>query len=288
MSRLTIEFAGSRYRFAGLNPPQVNVVRSRFEALLCTDDTKPDIGIDVHYSPDPAGFMRRPAGPVEYRVAVAHDDERIAVAGIGFAANIDRTPLRAQMHTCLTDEWFMGAFENLFRVIACYRLFAQGGLVMHSAAFTDSSRGFLFCGRSGAGKTTLCGLADELELRILSDELNAVMPQDGSLALQAMPFAGDFGGTPTPHPPYPLTGLLGLDHSASPLVHGCSKAEAVSRIVASCPYVNADPLLVDALTSRVAQLVERLPLRILAFAKNTTFWNVLDHEYRSPDATVSA
>jgi len=255
--------------------------------LLCRDDAQPDVQVDVHYSPNPAGFMRRPAGPVEYRVAVAHGDDRIAVAGIGFTANIDRMPLRAQMQTCLADAWFLGAFENLFRVIACYRLFGEGGLMMHSAAFTDGGRGFLFCGRSGAGKTTLCALANQLELGILSDELNAVTLSAGSFELQAMPFAGDFGGVPKRHPPYPLTGLLGLEHGAAPAVHGCSKAEAVSRIVASCPYVNADPILVDKLTSRVANLVERVPVRILSFAKDTTFWSVLDHEYGSPAASLS-
>lgn len=287
MSALTIEFAGSRYRIGGLNPEQVDLVRSRFEALLCRDDAHPDVEVDVHHVPNPAGFMRRPAGPVEYRIAVAHGDDTIAVAGIGFTANVDRAPLRAQMQTCLTDEWFLGAFENLFRVVACYRLFKEGALVMHSAAFTDGARGFLFCGRSGAGKTTLCGLADELELDILSDELNAVTASGGTFELQAMPFAGDFGGAPKPHPPYPLTGLLGLAHGVAPSVHRCSKAEAVSRIVASCPYINADSLLVDELTSRAAMLIERVPLRILSFAKDTRFWSVLDHEYRSPHAALS-
>jgi len=287
MSALTIELVGCRYRFAGLNPDQDNVVRSRFETMLCRDDAKPDIEVGVHYSPNPSGFMQRPVGPVEYRVAVAHGDDSIAVAGIGFTANIDRTPLRAQMQTCLADEWFLGAFENLFRVVAAYRLFGQGALVMHSAAFTDRARGFLFCGRSGAGKSTLCGLADELDLEILSDELNAVMPSKESFELRAMPFAGDFGGAPKPHPPYPLTGLLGLSHGADPVVRGCSKAEAVSRIVASCPYINADPLLIDALTSRAAKLVQHVPLRVLSFAKDTRFWSVLDHEYRSPRAALS-
>jgi hypothetical protein len=287
MSALTIEFAGSRYRFGGLNPHQANLVRSRFEALMCRDDAKPDIQVDVHYSPDPGGFMRKTVGPVEYPLAVAYGENSIAVASVGFTANIDRAPLRAQMRTCLADEWFPGAFENLFRVVTSYRLFGEGALLMHSAAFTDGARGFLFCGRSGAGKTTLCRLADELELGILSDELNAVTPSNGAFVLQAMPFAGDFGGAPKRHPPYPLTGLLGLKHGSAPLVHGCSKAEAVSRIVASCPYVNADPMLVDKLTSRAAKLLERVPLRILSFANDTTFWSVLDHEYRSPRTTIS-
>jgi hypothetical protein len=172
-------------------------------------------------------------------------------------------------------------------VIASYHLFREGALVMHSAAFTEGDRGFLFCGRSGAGKTTLCSLADELGLLILSDELNAVIPSGNAFELAAMPFAGDFGGVPKRHPPYPLTGLLGLAHRTRPSVDGCSKAEAVSRIVASCPYINADPTLVDALTSRAAKLIEHVPLRILSFAKDSRFWSVLDHEYRAADATLS-
>lgn len=287
MSALTIQFAGSRYRFTGLNPAQDGIVRPRFQSLLCRDDAEPDVRIDVHYDPNPAAFMRPPAGPVEYRVAVAHGDESIAVAGIGFTANVDRRPLCAQMQTCLTEEWFSGAFENLFRVVACYRLFGEGALVMHSAAFTDGSRGFVFCGRSGAGKTTLCGLAHELELEILSDELNAIMPSGGSFELLAMPFAGDFGAEPRPHPPYPLTGLLGLSQGTAPSVNLCSKAEAVSRIVASCPYVNSDPALVDALTARAAGLVEQQPVRILSFSRDTRFWRVLDHEYRRPNPALS-
>lgn len=288
MSALSIGFAGSCYRFGGLNPAQDALARARFRALVLGDETKPDVEIDVHHVPNPRVFMRRPPGPTEYRVAVSHRDDALSVAGIGFTANVDRSPLRAQMQTCLTDEGFLAAFENLFRVVAAYRLFEEGGLVMHSAAFTDAGRGFLFCGRSGAGKTSLCELANELQLPVLSDELNAVMLAGGSYAIVAMPFAGDFGGTPAPHPPYPLVGLLGLAHGESPSIGSCSKAEAVSRIVASCPYVNADPLLVDELTSRATRLVAAAPLRILTFAKSTTFWSVLDHEYRSPDATISA
>lgn len=287
MSPLTIEFAGARYRFAGLNPEQDGLVRARFRALLCRDDAEPDVRIDIHFDPNSAAFMRKPPGPVEYPLALAPGDESIAVAGAGFTANIDRSPLRAQMQTCLSDDWFAAAFENLFRIIACHQLFNEGALVMHSAAFTDGARGFLFCGRSGAGKTTLCGLADALDLEILSDELNAIRPRGRSFELLAMPFAGDFGGEPRRHPPYPLTGLLGLRQGGATSLSLCSKAEAVSRIVASCPYLNADPRLVDELTSRAEQLAERQALRVLEFTKDTSFWKALDDEYREPATAVS-
>ena len=129
--------------------------------------------------------------------------------------------------------------------------------------------------------------ADELQLGILSDELNAVIHENGAFSILAMPFAGDFGGTAEAHPAHPLTGLLGLAHGESPTLLGCSKAEAVSRIVASCTYVNADPWLVDSLTSRAEKLVDRLPLRVLTFAKDTRFWRVLDNEYREPASAIS-
>lgn len=286
MSALTIEFAQCRYGLNGLLPEQEKQVRTRFGALECASTLKADVEIGVLQSAEPERFMSKLTGPVEYQVVVAYGEKQIAVAGIGFSATIERGALQTRMQTCLTDEWFLGAFENLFRVVTAYRLFSVGALVIHSAALSDGERGFLFCGRSGAGKTTICDLADTLHLTIFSDELNAILPNGGSFSLQAMPFAGDFGGTPVRHPPFPLTGLLGLEHDSVARLHTCSKAQAVSRIVASCPYLNADPMLSEQLTERAVQLVDRIPLRVLSFAKDTSFWSVLDHEYRIAQAAL--
>ncbi len=286
MSTLTLEFAHCRYRLTGLLPEQERHVRARFGALECPAALASDVEIEVVQSPEPERFMARPIGPVEYRVAMAYGERQIAIAGIGFSAAIERASFRTQMQTCLGDEWFLGAFENLLRVVAAYRLFSVGALVIHSAALSDGERGFLFCGRSGAGKTTICVLADTLRLTIFSDELNAIVPSGESFSLQAMPFAGDFGGTPVRHPPFPLTGLLGLEHALVARLDTCSQAQAVSRIVASCPYLNADPMVSEQLTERAVQLVDRIPLRVLSFATDTTFWSVLDHEYRIAQAAL--
>ncbi len=287
MSAVTFEFAQSRYRLTGLSTEQERQVRTRFGALASIETRDPDIEVEVVQNIGPDEFMPKLAGPVEYRIAMNYGPSAIVVEGIGFSATIDRASLRTQMHTCNRDEWFVDGFENLFRVLVSYRLFAAGALVMHSAGFTDGERGFLFCGRSGAGKSTLCGLAERLRLQILSDELNAIVASNMGFAVQAMPFAGDFGRAPTSAAPLPLTGLFGLRQSARPGLEVCSQTEAVSRIVASCPYVNADPVLVDALTDRAVHLVERIPLRILSFAKDTTFWKVLDREYSRAQPALS-
>ncbi len=287
MSALTIEFAQCRCRLTGLLPEQEGQVRARFGALEAPPMGEPDIEVEVVQSADPERFMGKLRGPIEYRISMDYRPSAIVVGGIGFSATLDRGSLQTQMHTCMRDEWFVDGFENLFRVLMSYRLFAEGALVLHSAAFTDGERGFLFCGRSGAGKSTLCGLADQLHLEILSDELNAVVASREGFALQAMPFAGDFGRVSLPGPPLPLTGLLGLRQGTSPALRACSQTEAVSRIVASCPYVNADPVLVEPLTDRAIALIARVPLRVLSFAKDATFWKVLDREYSRPPSALS-
>jgi len=279
MSELTLAFAGCRIRANGLLPNQVTALRGRFDALAVREDGEADAEVDVHYTPNPEGFMRRPPGPSEYRVALAHEASHVALAGIGFTANVERQPIRAQLHTCLDDPWFTGAFENVLRVLSSYLLFDRGGLVLHSAALVDDDLGFMFCGRSGAGKSTLCRLASELDIEVLGDELNAVLPDGPGFSLQAVPFAGDFGHAPGRRPPDPLTAVLGLEHGADPSLRECSKAEAVSRIVASCPYVNTDPSLESRLHARARKLVDATSFRILTFAKRTNFWGVLSDEY---------
>jgi hypothetical protein len=287
MSALNIELAQCRYRFTGMTAEQASRVRARFGGLE-TEARTADVEISVALSGTPDDFIKRPPGPVEYQVAVHHTPTAVEIEGIGFRAHIERGTLRTVAKTCLEDDWFTGGFENLFRVLTSYRLFSEGSLVLHSAAFTDGHRGFLFCGRSGAGKTTLCELADALGLDVLSDELNAVRVHGRRLSLLAMPFAGDFGRAPANVDSFPLTGLLGLRKSAEARVDVCSRAQAVSRIVAACPYVNVDPLCADPLTEQAGQLVDRLPMRLLSFAKDKSFWKVLDGEYAEPQSAISA
>ena len=51
MAHLTIAFAGSSYRFSGLVPEQLASVRSRFDPLVRSDETIPDVEVDIHYTP---------------------------------------------------------------------------------------------------------------------------------------------------------------------------------------------------------------------------------------------
>ncbi|MEM7138240.1 MAG: hypothetical protein AAF500_16790 [Myxococcota bacterium] len=279
MSALTLDLAHARVRVEGMTPAQRHQLLQRFGDFESSTGSCDALDMLIETTQDPRNFMVRPRGTREYRLSVRYEPHSIRVEGVGFSADLSRDTLHTRMVTCREDDWFLDGFENLSRVVVSYQSFRAGALVLHSAAFTDGTRGFVCCGRSGAGKTTLCGLASQLGLRVLSDELNLVALSGPRLEVEAMPFAGDFGRIAPPRQGVPLTALLGLRQGPEPRLEGCSPAEAVSRIVASCPYVNADPELGHAVSDRAATLVDRLPLRILSFDRNTTFWNTLDDEY---------
>lgn len=286
MSALILDLAHARLRVEGMTPGQQEQVRRRFGEFESSTQPREALDLVVETRGETGDFMVRPPGTEEYQLAVRYTPDSVCVAGVGFEATIARDTLQTTMVTCREDDWFLDGFENLSRVVVSYQSFRAGALVLHSAAFTDGTRGFVCCGRSGAGKTTLCGLASELGLRVLSDELNLVAVSGPRLAVEAMPFAGDFGRTAPPRQGVPLTALLGLRQGPEPTLEGCSPAEGVSRIVASCPYVNADPELGHAVSDRAAALIDRLPLRILSFNRNTTFWNALDHEYPRAESSL--
>ena len=276
--RVCLRYASTTYALTGLSNSQAKHLNDRFGALY-VDRDKADITIQL-WNADSSAFVPTDTRGWEYRVAISHEPTRVRVSGLNFFADIDRETLHADLATSAHDQHFLGAFENLFRVLVSYRLLRQGILVMHSAAITDEEHGFLLFGHSGAGKTTLCTLAQSRRLRVLSDELNAVpaIAAANATSLLPMPFAGDFGQANLSDQPCPFTGIYAIEQGTTHKTRSCRTSEAVSRIVASCPYTNVDPLCSDALFGAALALVKNAPPRILTFGKDADFWDVLLHD----------
>ncbi len=285
-----LRVAGVVYAFTGLSDAQRDVVLARFSRLEVPAPEDAHALPGAHFAPaSAAAFHKEPEGCWEYDLSLAFSASAVQLAGPSFCATLPRASCRAQALTPLEDKFFLGVFENLFRVVAVYVLAQRDVLVLHSAGVAQAGQGYILFGRSGAGKTTSCRLLSARSVppgesghAILSDELNAIdlRPPQGAL-LQPMPFAGDFGHDTLSSEIVPLRRIYALRQDPVARVVPCAKAEAVARLVAACPFVNADPFESDSVFARASELLKRVPLRKLHFPKDPSFWTAIEEDVDS-------
>jgi ABC-type iron transport system FetAB ATPase subunit len=65
----------------------------------------------------------------------------------------------------------------VLRILHTLLLAAEGGFLVHAASAVRNGRAFLFAGLSGAGKTTIAGLAPP-DATLLTDEISYVRKLD--------------------------------------------------------------------------------------------------------------
>ncbi len=290
---LGLRFASVDFAFTGLSASQRAVVLERFEGLVVAvpEGARADTLPGAHFRPAVgSSFTPTPDVGWVYDLALDFHPDHVDIAGRAFFARFARGACRAEVLTSLDDRFFLGAFENLFRIISIYVLARRDTVVMHSAGVAQAGKGYVLFGRSGAGKTTSCQLLAARGAQpgspaheILSDELNAVdlLALAPGALLQPMPFAGDFGHDTLSSEAVPLHGIYALVQAPEARVTPCARAEALARVVAACPFVNVDPFESDSVFSRAERLLSSVPLRKLHFPKDPSFWSAVEADGKS-------
>jgi len=165
-----------------------------------------------------------------------------------------------------------GVFENFLRVLSSHQVLQKGGVALHSAGLVFSEQAYIFSGPSNAGKTTLTHKAHKKGARVLSDDINLVLPDKDEKTCAydayAVPFTGEFGRT-LDHAggkdSYPVAGIILLEQSNRLETHPVTPSMAVARLLTGCPFVNTDEHESDALFNSVTGLVSKVPvIRLLS------------------------
>jgi hypothetical protein len=283
---VVLDVAGGPYRFSGLSAAQEAAVRHRFAGLCRGGTEEAAVSSQVFRAPA-ADFLDRDVRGWEYTLDAEHAPGAVRLAGLRLMARLDWGPLLAGgLWTCEErgEEWAASVFENFLRVLAAYRLLAEGGAVIHSAGVTDGEAGFLLLGPSGAGKTTASRLCLARGGAVLSDDLNAVRLGAGGARLQQLPFTGDLGSrgdlgnrgdrAATPAG-VPLRALVRLAQGAEERLRPLSPAAALAGLVAAAPFVNRDPWRREELLGVLERLARSVPAWELTFSLAGDPWAIL-------------
>jgi hypothetical protein len=113
-----------------------------------------------------------------------------------------------------------------------HRLAREGALEVHGCGVVWRGRALVFCGRSGAGKSTTARLwrRHERRARLLSDDRLVLRPGRRSVRVFGTPWHGD-GGFASPAS-VPLGALFFLRRGRSARLAPLSKGEAAARLYA--------------------------------------------------------
>lgn len=236
-----------------------------------------------------AGFLAAPA-PADYDfdvelAAFAEDaaDEDVRVYREGSRWRIERGDFRADLdpvarHGHIRQSENPYSIDSVLRIVHTLALAREGGFLMHSASAIINDKAFLFAGVSGAGKTTISRLAPAAS-RLLSDEVSYVRRQRGGYVAYGTPFAGELARSGE-NVSAPLGAIYLLEKGPGNLVSPVGAAEAARAILANVLFFAEDEALVQAVFAAALDLVERVPVRRLAFAPDARVWELLEREAR--------
>ncbi|MFT6155984.1 MAG: hypothetical protein ACI9I4_000884 [Neolewinella sp.] len=272
----------------GLSLSQQQSIQSLYTGFInhqVTANDKPQFSCQAYkmsQAPDvPFGDLIRDG---QYAPLQRRRSDAIDLTGCDFRASI---PLE---ETCSTGSLgvvneeelaYPSVVENMLRVFTAYKAVESGGVILHSAGLVFDQQAYIFVGRSNVGKTTLTSKAHKHGAKVLSDDINMVLPgkNNSGYDAHAVPFTGEFGRTlehADGRESYPLAALVLLEKGNSLRVTAVEPSDAMATLLVGCPFVNMDnkqaPLLFDA----VAALAARVPVVRLQSARDEPVENIMN------------
>ncbi|HEV8306525.1 MAG TPA: hypothetical protein VGW35_02560 [Methylomirabilota bacterium] len=278
--RATLAIGGLPIRLASDTPVPPWTPDAIHREFLSDPDTAPGLTLSLRYgSLPPLGWSRlRYRGNYLWAIREIPDGFLLAVKGPSRRA----TPARVAR---LDRRW--GAGDLFVRVDAVHSglgrdplefplevvllvgaLAHRGGIVVHAAGAIRNGRGFVFAGRSGAGKTTIARLLREAGFDIVGDE-RVILRLDGDrVRLHGTPWPGDLGVVSARSAP--VAALFTLDQARATRATPLSAAGVSRAILPRCRLPVWDRDGMALLLDTIAEIGARLPCYRLAFVPDAS------------------
>jgi hypothetical protein len=163
----------------------------------------------------------------------------------------------------------------LDQILLMYILAERKGFLVHAMGFISEQKGYLFPGRSGAGKSTMAqGLLHREGFKLLSDDRLVVRKSDDMFRLYGTPWPGDAGIALNRS--VDLSAVFFLEHGSINRIEAIGKGEAVERLlsVISIPWYDKDVLLY--ILASCEELLSHVPAYTLCFKPGIEVVDLLD------------
>ena len=161
------------------------------------------------------------------------------------------------------------ALANALRQLTIRLLLREAALVLHAACVATEGCALIFAGRSGAGKTTICGLCDDG--LVLSDDLTVVRRRDGVFQAWGLARTVLEQREQSGMGPFPVRAVFSLVQDTDSFVTRVTAARALPCMLALPAETLAAPGLERHL-DLMAELVRSVPCYELHFLPDASAW----------------
>jgi hypothetical protein len=163
------------------------------------------------------------------------------------------------------------SLDAVLRIVHSLILAERGGFLLHAASAICDGQAFLFSGVSGAGKTTMTGLAPP-DVTLLTDEISYIRPSHARYSAFGTPFAGELAKAGE-NCSAPIGALFFLDKGSKNHINELPATEAVQRLMRNILFFAEDRGLVEKLFATACDFVARVPFRRLTFYPDVRVWD---------------
>lgn len=231
-----------------------------------------------------AGFLS-PAGSAEHHFDLeivepeyADIDRDLSVSFCDGAWQLSRGDFRAEWDPVSSRGRIVQAAapyasDSALRIVHSLLLARQGGFLLHAVSAVRGGRAFLFAGVSGAGKTTMAGLAPS-DATLLTDEISYVRPENGRYFAYGTPFTGELNRSGE-NMRAPVAALYLLEQARENQILSIRTGEACRRLLENILFFAHDRNLVAQVFQSACDFVAGVPVKILRFKKDRSAWDLI-------------
>jgi len=186
-----------------------------------------------------------------------------------FSVQLDTSARRGWIRQTLNPY----SIDSILRIVHTLILSTEGGFLLHASSAIRNGRAFLFTGPSGAGKTTLVGLAPG-DVTVLTDEISYIRRTDRGYVAFGTPFAGDReeSGEAVSAP---VASLFRLEQTPENLQERLGAASAVRALMRNILFFTLDPALSTRLLDAACDFAAVVPAFRLGFTPDARVWKTI-------------
>jgi hypothetical protein len=260
-SNLTIEIGGISARVKAGDPVFLHMLENRYAGFI-SSGAEPDFDFDVDLS----------------EPEIADADADVSVTHHAGCWSVERGDFHAQWEPATRTGRIRQSpnpysIDAVLRILHSLLLAKQGGFLLHAASAIRNGKAFLFTGVSGAGKTTIAGLAPP-DAALLTDEISYVRKDENGYCAFGTPFTGELQKLGE-NVSAPIAAVYLLAKGPANRIDPVPAAEGARALLGNILFFAKDQEMVGTLLDSACEFVARVPVSRLTFVPDSRVWEMI-------------